>query len=160
MRLRPTRAGDLAWVTALERDPANRSLIGQWTDAEHAAAIAGEAGREHWIIERDGARAGYLIAYDARAQGLGLYVKRLLVEEKERGTGKAALALFLEDAFGSRASPAVWLHVREANTRAQAVYRRLEFVVLDASSEEHARLDAAGEPLYPRVLRMRLANPR
>ena len=82
MRLRPSREADLEWITALERHPGNRELIGQWSDDEHADAIAGRQGREHWIIERDGARAGYLIAYDCRAAGAGIYVKRILVAEK------------------------------------------------------------------------------
>jgi len=62
VRLRHTAPADLGFVTALERDAENRELIGQWSDEEHLAAIAGEKGREHWLIERDGRPAGYLIA--------------------------------------------------------------------------------------------------
>lgn len=66
--LRPTTPRDLGFVTALE----------------------------HWVIEHAGERAGYLIAYDTRGIDAGVYVKRILVGDKERGTGKAALAAFLD----------------------------------------------------------------
>ena len=69
--LRPSTPADLAFVTALERAIENRGLIGQWSDGEHLAAMAGESGREHWIIERDAKNAGYLIAYDCVAAGMG-----------------------------------------------------------------------------------------
>ena len=158
LRLRPTGGADLAWVTALERHADNRPLIGQWTDAQHLAAVAGEAGREHWIIERDGKPAGYLIAYDCRASGAGLHVKRILVADKERGTGGAALAAFLEDAFGRRGFDCAWLNVRADNARAQSVYTRLGFRRFEPDALEAARYDAAAEAPGERAFRMRLAR--
>jgi ribosomal protein S18 acetylase RimI-like enzyme len=139
--LRPTRAEDLDFVLAQERDPDNTPYIGHWTRAEHLAAIAA-ADREHWIIERlgDGARAGFLIAYDLRAAGHGVYVKRVAVVEKSRGLGRAALALFVARAFGELGSSHVWLNVRHANTRAQAVYRALGFVNLELEPAERKEL--------------------
>jgi ribosomal protein S18 acetylase RimI-like enzyme len=154
--LRPTRAHDLAFVTGLERHPDNRGLIGQWSDAEHLDAIAGRGAREHWVIERDGAPAGYLIAFDGRAHGAGLYVKRILVGDKERGTGKAALARFLDDACSRPGIEFVWLLVREDNLRAQAVYAALGFRRYAPTAEEAAHWDATMDPAGAGVLRMRL----
>jgi ribosomal protein S18 acetylase RimI-like enzyme len=125
--LRPSTAADLGYVTALERHPDTRELIGQWSDAEHLDAIARRFAREHWVIEREGTRAGYLIAFDARAEGAGIYVKRILVADKEKGTGKAALTAFLDGAFARPGVDFVWLQVRERNARAQAVYTGLGF---------------------------------
>ena len=146
--LRPSRPGDLPFVTALERHPDNQGFIGQWSDAEHLAAIEGREGREHWIIERDGQPAGYLIAFDGRDENAGIYVKRLLVVDKERGTGKAALARFLELAYARPGVDLVWLMVFEPNARAQAVYRALGFTRFDPPPEDEARwnrIDACGE---------------
>jgi len=156
--LRPTLPADLAFVTGLERHPDNRALIGQWSDAEHLAAIAGRDGREHWIIERDGAAAGYLIAFDGRAHGAGIYVKRILVAEKGRGTGKAALARFLDDATARDGVAFVWLLVREQNLRAQAVYTGLGMRRYACTPEVAARWDATIDPAGPGVLRMRLES--
>jgi ribosomal protein S18 acetylase RimI-like enzyme len=153
VRLRHTLPADLGFVTALERDAANRELIGQWSDAEHLAAIAGEKGRVHWVIERDGRPAGYLIAYDCRSAGAGIYVKRILVKDKEQGTGRAALAAFLERAFVRDGADAVWLIVHDNNARAQAVYTSLGFVGFDPP--DRARYDTAAEPPPAGCLRMR-----
>jgi diamine N-acetyltransferase len=158
VRLRRSRPEDLAFVTALERHPDNRELIGQWSDAEHLAAMAGEQGREHWIVERDARAAGYLIAYDCRARDAGFYVKRVLVGDKERGTGSAALRAFIDRAFGLEGAARVWLIVRDGNARAQAVYRKLGFERFDPMPEEESRYDAAGEPAMAGAFRMRLAK--
>ena len=156
VRLRRSRPDDLAFVTALERHPDNRGWIGQWSDAEHLAAIAGAQAREHWIIERDEERAGYLIAYDCRAAGAGIYVKRILVKDKERGTGRAALALFIEDALARPQAGSVWLIVREDNARAQAVYRALGFERFDPEADTQRYDTAAEPPRDSRYFRMRL----
>jgi ribosomal protein S18 acetylase RimI-like enzyme len=156
MRLRPTRAEDLGYVTTLERAPENREHIGQWTDEEHLEAIGRRRGREHWIIERGGKPAGYLIAFDGTARGAGIYVKRILVGEKERGTGTAALTSFLDEACGRRGVYFVWLMVRDRNERAQAVYRKLGFTRHEPAPEVAAHWDATVDPAGEGVFRMRI----
>ncbi len=157
--LRPTRPEDLPFVTGLERDRENAKIIGQWTDAEHLAAIDGENGCWHRIVERDGEPAGYLIGYDRRAVVGGVYLKRVLVGDKERGTGTAAVAAFLED-VRSRLDPEfVWLHVYDWNERAQAVYRKLGFERYQPGDDERARLDVAAESAASRAFRMRWIRP-
>jgi ribosomal protein S18 acetylase RimI-like enzyme len=154
--LRRTRPDDLAFVTALERDAENRKFIGQWTDEEHRSAIGRTTAREHWIIERDGQRAGYLIAYDGRPRARSIYVKRILVADKEEGTGSAAMAAYLTEAFARDGVEQVWLLVREWNTRAQAVYARLGFTRYDPEGDEAAALAAYAEAPGPESFRMRL----
>ena len=154
--LRPSSPGDLALVTALERDAENRKIIGQWSDEEHLAAMRGEGGRWHSIIERDGERAGYLIAYDCRAAGAGVHIKRVLVDAKERGTGKAAVGRFLEETFARLAPGFIWLNVYNHNERAQAVYRALGFRFYDPPPEEAERLDTAAEAPAANARRMRI----
>ncbi len=156
VRLRRTRLDDLDYVTGLERHPDNRDFIGQWVDAEHFAAIAGEGGREHWIIESDRERAGYLIAYDCRAHDAGFYVKRLVIEDKERGTGTEALRQFDERVLAMAGVSSVWLIVRDWNTRAQSVYAELGYERFEPSLAEAARYDAGAEPPREGCFRMRL----
>lgn len=154
--LRRTRPEDLDFVTRLERREDHREQIGQWSDAQHLAAIAGEATREHWTIEREGARAGYLIAYDGREADGGIYVKRILVDAKERGTGTAALSAFLDEACRRAGARFAWLIVRVPNLRAQAVYRKLGFERWDPEGEAAARADHAGEAPMGDTFRMRI----
>lgn len=145
VRLRPSAAADLDFVTTLERQPDNRDHIGQWTEAEHLSAMAGENRRSHWIIERAGKPEGYLIAYDRRAEVAGIYVKRILVNGKGRGTGSEALRLFVEKTFAEGRAEFVWLLVRDGNERAQAVYRKLGFARFDPDDEEARRFNSAAD---------------
>lgn len=154
--LRRTRPEDLEFVTTLERDAENSKLIGQWSDEEHRSAIGRTTAREHWIIERDGERAGYLIAYDGRPRARSIYVKRILVAEKDRGTGGEALAAYLADAFARDGIEHVWLNVRQGNARAQALYGKLGFVRYDPEGEEAAALAAYAEAPATEAFRMRL----
>ena len=156
VRLRPSTPADLAFITTLERDAGNRKIIGQWTDEEHLAAMRGEAGRWHTIIERDGVPAGYMIAYDCRGAGGGVHLKRILVGDKERGTGKAAMRLFVEGTFARLAPGFIWLNVYDHNARAQAVYRALGFRDYHPQEPEASRLTTAAEAPAPNAHRMRI----
>ena len=146
--VRRTGPMDLPYVTALERRPENRDLVGQWSDAEHAIAIGGRQGWEHWVIERDGRPAGYMIVADRGGPEGGVYVKRILVEDKERGTGKAALGRFVELALARPGRRFVWLNVREPNARAQAVYRAIGFERFEANEEELASGEGPGDGVF------------
>lgn len=154
--LRPSTHRDLGFVTALERHPDNRDFIGQWSDWEHVGAMEGRHGREHWIIERGGMPAGYLIAYDCRANDAGIYVKRVLVADKEKGTGSAALARFMADAFARPRVSCVWLVVRTGNLRAQHVYRKLGFERFEPAPADAKRYDAYEPVTDDRAFRMRI----
>jgi RimJ/RimL family protein N-acetyltransferase len=158
VKIRPSSATDLEFITGLERDAENRDFIGQWSDGEHLSAIAGENRREHWIIEHDGQRAGYLIANDCRDSNAGFHVKRLLVEEKNRGIGREALGQFSTHALALEGANCVWLNVRDWNARAQRVYSKLGYVRFDPGPEEAARYDAAAEAPGHGAFRMRLAK--
>ena len=153
--LRASRPEDLAFVTALERRPDHLEAIGQWTDLEHLATMQSPK-REHWIIEVDGSPGGYLIAYDGRAQEAGIYVKRILVADKNRGTGTLALAKYLDRAFGVLQAKFAWLIVYEANARGHAVYRRLGFQRFDPVGEVARRLAETAEAPGPGAFRMLL----
>ena len=158
VRLRPTRPDDLDFVTRLERHPGNRDFIGPWSDAEHLTAIAGDGGREHWLIEADGMRAGYLIAYDCREHDAGFYVKRLLIADKQRGHGSAALRQFDDRVLAMAGVSCVWLIVRNWNLRAQRVYVRLGYQRFEPTGDEAARYDAGAEAPLEGCFRMRLRD--
>ena len=154
--IRKSSPDDLAYVTGLERHPDNVELIGQWSDQEHLDAMAGIATREHWIIERSGEPAGYLIAFDGRGDGGGIYIKRVLVEAKERGTGQAAVAAFVAMAFARPGCEFVWLNVRDWNVRAQAAYRKAGFERWDAPPEDLWRIANGAGETTANVFRMRV----
>jgi ribosomal protein S18 acetylase RimI-like enzyme len=153
--IRPSRRDDLGFVTALERHADNRELIGQWSDEEHLAAIDRRERWRHWIIEREGAPAGFMISRDCRSMQAGVYVKRILVGSRDRGTGQAALAALLAELRLLYGSEDVWLIVRNGNDRAQAVYRKHGFERFEPGEEEARRLDAVAEAPADKAFRMR-----
>ena len=126
--LRPTEVSELGFVLALERHPDNVPFIGQWSREEHAAVIRA-ADREHWIIEAETRPAGYLIAYDLVSRGFGVYVKRIVIESKARGLGRAAIAWLTRHALDDLGAPYVWLAVLADNVRAQRSYAAAGFGV-------------------------------
>jgi RimJ/RimL family protein N-acetyltransferase len=140
--LRPTAPADLDFVLALERQPENAGLVGQWTRDEHAAAIE-RADREHWIVERigGGERVGFILAFDLSERGLGAYVKRIVVGEKSRGLGREALAAFLRHAARDLGASCAWLVVAHDNARAIRAYSALGF--REASPSERERREHA-----------------
>jgi RimJ/RimL family protein N-acetyltransferase len=158
VRLRPSTRADLDYVTTLERRDDNLEHIGQWSDWEHLAAIEGRNGRSHWIIERDGERAGYLIAYDCRSQDCGFYVKRILVDRKDGGTGSAALRAFVDWAFSQKGVSCVWLMVREANARGRHIYGKLGLQRFDPPREDAQRYDTFEEAPGEGIFRMRVTQ--
>jgi RimJ/RimL family protein N-acetyltransferase len=129
IRLRPTIPADLDFVLALEHHPDQKPYIGQWTREQHLETMA-RSDREHWIIDRaeDATPQGYLIAYDARDAGYGIYIKRIAITEKSKGVGREALREFLAHAFGDCHAASVWLAVRRHNARAQRAYAAVGFI--------------------------------
>ena len=156
VRLRGTTPADLGFVTSLERDGYNREYIGQWTDEEHLAAIRGERDREHRVIEVDGLPGGYVISYRGEDTSPSIYIKRVLVADKERGIGKAAVAQVLDDAFARPGVDFAWLLVRQWNARAQAVYRKLGFERYDPQPREADALARYAEAPGSESFRMRI----
>jgi RimJ/RimL family protein N-acetyltransferase len=155
--LRPTAAADLDFVLATERDPENSQFIGQWSRAQHRAAIESPE-REHWLIARshDGSPLGFLLAFDLRARGMGVYVKRIAISEKSRGLGREALGRFARHAFDDLHASHLWLTVFPSNERAQRSYRALGFEVESVTPARRAELHAAAGGFSDTSLVMRL----
>ena len=139
--LRPTSPDDLDFVLALERDDENRPFIGQWSREEHLDAID-RADREHWIVsDAAGTPLGYVILYDVRAAGQGVYVKRIAIGPKSAGIGRAALSQLVAHAFRDLHAPFVTLAVYAHNLRAQRSYLAVGFRFLELTDEERRRME-------------------
>jgi len=146
LRLRPTSPEDLDFVLFLERRPDNHPYILQWSEQDHLAAIAAED-RAHWIVENasDNSPLGYIIVYDLVAKGLGVYLKRIVIDEKSRRTGRLALQMVLDHAFSELGAAFVSLAVFSDNVRAQRAYESIGFAEASLPSRVSEALeDAAG----------------
>ncbi len=130
VRLRPTMQSDLPYVLSLEQDAQNLPFITPWDRTQHEAAIRFPDFR-HFIIEAgEGLEpAGFLILIGCRSQHQSLELKRMVVQRKGQGYGRAALRVAKRVAFEDLNAHRFWLDVKQRNTRAKAFYDTEGFVV-------------------------------
>ncbi len=123
VRLRPTMQSDLDFVLSLEQDPANLPFITPWERMQHEAAIRFPDFR-HFIIEGGPGldAVGFVILIGCRSRHLSIELKRMVVQDKGLGFGRAALRVAKKVAFDDLGAHRFWLDVKERNARAQALY--------------------------------------
>ena len=129
IRLRPTMLSDLDFVGSVEDDPANRPFITPWERVQHEGAIRFPDFR-HFIIEAGEAwpSAGFVILQGCRNPHGAVELKRIVLQPKGLGYGRALVRLLAEMAFRDLGAHRFWLDVRENNARALALYRDEGFV--------------------------------
>jgi RimJ/RimL family protein N-acetyltransferase len=130
VRLRPTMTSDLEYVLSLEQDPDNLAFITPWERTQHEAAIRFPDFR-HFIVEGgEGLDAvGFLILIGCRSQNQSLELKRIVIQTKGSGFGRAALRVAKKVAFDDLGAHRFWLDLKVRNTRAKALYDSEGFVV-------------------------------
>lgn len=130
VRLRPTMSSDLEFVVLLESDPVNLPFITPWERTQHEAAIRFPDFR-HFIIEGgDGLDAvGFVILIGCRSQHQSLELKRMVINNKRAGFGRAALRVAKKVAFDDLGAHRLWLDLKADNSRAQALYDSEGFVI-------------------------------
>jgi RimJ/RimL family protein N-acetyltransferase len=123
VRLRPTMQSDLAFVLSLERDPENLPYITPWERIQHEAAIRFPDFR-HFIVETGpGLEAGgFLILIGCRNPHGSIELKRMVVRDKNRGFGRAALRVVKKTAFDDLGAHRLWLDIKKRNARARGLY--------------------------------------
>ena len=129
VRLRPTMQSDLEFVLSLERDPENLPYITPWEKIQHEAAIRFPDFR-HFIIETgEGLEpGGFLILIGCRNQHHSIELKRMVVRDKNRGYGRAALRVAKKIAFDDLVAHRFWLDIKKRNMRARSLYDSEGFV--------------------------------
>ena len=130
VRLRPTMQSDLDYVLSLEQDPANLPFITPWERTQHEAAIRFPDFR-HFIIEAGSGldAAGFVILIGCRSPHQSIELKRMVVQEKGLGYGRAALRVAKKVAFDDLGAHRFWLDVKERNARAQGLYQTEGFTL-------------------------------
>lgn len=149
LQWRPLRAGDLAYVAALEA----QIHAAPWTLANFRDAIT--AGYAAWVGEREGRAVAYgvLMLGPGEAQVLNISV---VPDARRHGLGRALLRRFIADARRLGAEQ-VFLEVRMSNTAAIALYRSEAFAPV---ARRIAYYPASGaNPFREDALVMRLALP-
>ncbi|MEO6361614.1 MAG: GNAT family protein [Caldimonas sp.] len=129
LRLRPTMLSDLDFVGSVENDAGNRPFITPWERVQHEGAVRFPDFR-HFIIEAgpDWPSAGFVILQGCRNPHASVELKRLVLQPKGLGYGRACVRLLAEMAFRDLGAHRFWLDVKSENERALALYRSEGFV--------------------------------
>jgi RimJ/RimL family protein N-acetyltransferase len=138
---------DLAYVLSLEQDPDNLPFITPWERTQHEGAIRFPDFR-HFIIEGGPAleSAGFLILIGCRSRHQSLELKRMVVQHKGQGLGRAALRMAKKVAFDDLGAHRLWLDVKTHNLQARALYDSEGFVV-EGVLRESVRVEGGFESL-------------
>src|SRR5688500_12902060 len=129
VRLRPTMLSDLDYVLSVEQDAQNRPFITPWERTQHEGAVRFPDFR-HFIIEAGAAyeRAGFVILQGCRNPHGSVELKRIVLQPKGLGLGRACVRLLKLMAFRDLHAHRFWLDVKTLNTRALALYASEGFV--------------------------------
>jgi RimJ/RimL family protein N-acetyltransferase len=129
LRLRPTMLSDLDFVVTVENDGRNLPFITPWERTQHEGAVRFPDFR-HFIVEAGAAyeSAGFVILQGCRNPHRSVELKRLVLQPKGQGHGRASVRLLKQMAFRDLHAHRFWLDVKALNTRAQALYLSEGFV--------------------------------
>ena len=128
-RLRPTMLSDLDFVQTVETDAHNRPFITPWERTQHEGAVRFPDFR-HFIVEAgsDWERAGFVILQGCRSPHKSVELKRIVLQAKGQGIGRACVRLLKHMAFRDLHAHRFWLDVKALNQRATALYASEGFV--------------------------------
>ncbi len=128
IELRRTTEGDLQYVLAAEADQDNRPFITAWPEENHRGVL-NDANIQHLIIESkpNNIRVGFVILAGLQSEHRSIEFMRLVITEKGKGYGRAAVRTIKRHAFETLEAHRLWLDVKEHNKRARALYEQEGF---------------------------------
>ncbi len=127
MQMRPASPQDIPAIFDLERLPAYRTFVGNWSLDEHRERMA-ESDCRYLIAEPEsGEMAGFAILRGLASPHRSIRLQRIVVEQPGHGLGRFMLSGILAYVFEELKAHRLWLDVFETNRRAQHVYESLGF---------------------------------
>ncbi|WP_327583348.1 GNAT family N-acetyltransferase [Nonomuraea sp. NBC_00507] len=135
--IRPATADDLPLLTAWEGDRDTAAWLGETGLAWHEHSLA-DPDQDHVVAEHDGAVTGFAVLAGLNGGDGVIELRRMVVDPGRRGPGqgRALLRAALARAYEHHGAGRVWLDVRAANRRAQALYESEGFAVTGAVTAE------------------------
>ena len=118
---RPTHVEDLDWVLRLEAAEREAGWIRGSTREQHRAWF-GDPDVVHVTFEHDGTPVGFMILRGLLNPDRAVELKRVIIESKGQGHGRAALRWARHFAFAQHGAHRLWLDTYEHNVRAQGLY--------------------------------------
>ena len=138
---------DLDFVLGVERDSANLPFIAPWERTQHEGAVRFPDFR-HFIVEAGGGTqaVGFVILQGCRSRHRSVELKRIVLQDKGQGLGRACVRLLKRMAFRDLRAHRFWLDFKAHNSRARALYDSEGFVV-EGTLREAVRVDGGYDSL-------------
>jgi RimJ/RimL family protein N-acetyltransferase len=149
---------DLDFVVSVEQDAQNLPFITPWERTQHEGAIRIPDIR-HFIIEAgsDWESTGFIILQGCRNPHRSVELKRIVLQAKGHGLGRACVRLLKRMAFNDLHAHRFWLDVKSLNTRALHLYEREGFVE-EGRLRESVRLGPSGADGYDTLVVMAMLD--
>ncbi len=128
IELRRTTENDLEYVLSAEGDEQNRRFITAWPEEKHRGVLD-DADIEHLIIESKptNQHIGFVILAGLQSENRNIEFMRIVITEKGKGYGRAAVRAIKRHAFDTLEAHRLWLDVKEHNMRARVLYENEGF---------------------------------
>ena len=128
IELRRTTENDLPYVLSAEGDDDSSRFIAVWPEEKHRAALD-DTNIAHLIIafKPHSQPIGFVILAGVQGEHRSIEFMRIVVTDKGKGYGRAAVRAIKRHAFETLSAHRLWLDVKEQNTRARAVYEKEGF---------------------------------
>lgn len=129
-RLRPSLAGDLDFVMALQQDAALPAPSAPWERGQHEAATRFPDFR-HFVIEGGHGLepVGFMVLAGCLNPHRSVELKHMVVAPRGSDHGRSAMRLLKKQVFEELGAHRLWLEVPERNARAAAFYNNEGFVL-------------------------------
>lgn len=128
MMLRKMRRSEVPLIARWERDAENRPFICPWDELRHLEALADPDCR-YFILDEGGRSIGFVLLAGISTGNGVVEFRRIVVNEKGRGLGRAAVEKVKAYCFEDLKAHRLWLDVFEDNVRARSLYETAGFRV-------------------------------
>lgn len=125
--VRPTTENDLPFVVRIELQEAGSGFVTAEGFDRHIAYLA-DPDVGHLMIENGPEAVGYMILAGLTDPSENIELRRIVISEKGRGYGRAALRVAKMAAFTELNAHRLWLDVKTYNERARHLYETEGFV--------------------------------
>jgi RimJ/RimL family protein N-acetyltransferase len=149
---------DLDFVVTVEHDARNRPFITPWERTQHEGAVRFPDFR-HFIVESGAAyeRSGFVILQGCRSPHGSVELKRLVLQPKGQGLGRACVRQLKAMAFRELRAHRFWLDVKVSNARALGLYAAEGFQE-EGRLRESVRVHLAGADGYDSLVVMSMLD--
>lgn len=128
LKLEQTTHHDLPAIIALENDPENKTFIIPYSPERHLEVIRNSDEAHIKILDSSEKMIGFVIVAGLENLHHNIELRRLVIADKGKGYGKAALALIKQYCFEQHKCHRLWLDVFEDNLRARHLYKGAGFI--------------------------------